>query len=201
MKIADINETMYTGTMNDMSAAFKYVEKTFFHQMEHIGDIENYKVYHTRNDNTNIYGILLNDELIGFASTATGGMGTELENIYLIPSHRGKGLFPMFLIFLKRIEKVSKIMLGAYHSDDAIAAIEKIYHRFNTYWLNSNGDTIPYTLDNSRAMYTYGEPNSWRLILEGDTSSQWPRYFMEDVLTKWPIESMYYHTLLNGKDK
>lgn len=154
--------------MTGRTASYQHLElfvsayETMLKTAEHCGDIERVRVYKKETDKINY--ILSPDgvDLLAYFTVS----GNMLVDAYVIPEMRRQNLFAMFLLFLKRNENIAQITLGTSHSDDTVAAVNKIYKRFTTSWTNGK-QKIPYTPDTASHFYsTTLKPTEWSLVLE-----------------------------------
>jgi len=164
---------------------------------ERCGDIERVRVYKKVTDKVNY---LLSPDGIDLLAyfTVTGNM---LVDAYVIPEMRRQNLFAMFLLFLKRNENLSSIILGTSYSDDTVAAVNKIYKRFTTSWTNGK-QKIPYNPETTSQFYsTTLKSTEWSLVLES-TEGRYEniqKFYDTDPINR----EAWYHPMLEcdrGKD-
>lgn len=128
-----------------------------------VGDIEEYKVYKRDREHFTDYAIFNDGKVVAYAVLEQN----VVENVFVVPEHRKRGLFSMFLFFLKQNEGLSQIIMGMRHSKDTLEAIKRIARRFNIYWSNGK-EKVPYSPETTDQFYSETAPTKWKLILEND---------------------------------
>jgi hypothetical protein len=156
---------------------------------EHCGDIEKVHVYKIKLLGSLFY-ITSHDgkTVLGYYQVDNN----ELIGAYVIPEMRRQNLTAMFLLFLKRSEGMSKIIIGDQQSHNMIAVLQKVYKRFDTNW-EKDGKKIPYdpaTIDN----FYSDKKTGWQVVLENDGDfSKWPKFYNLYNTKTW------YNQLLEGE--
>jgi hypothetical protein len=155
----------------------------------HCGDIEKAHVYRTSLMGSTFY-IISHDgkTVLGYYQLD----GNEVLGAYVIPEMRQQNLTAMFLLFLKRNEGMSKIIIGDQQSANMIATLKKIYTRFDTSW-EKDGTKIPYHPNTISNFYDV-KKTGWQIILENDGDfSKWPKFYNLYNLKTW------YNQLIEGE--
>ena len=165
--------TMKAGNLEaKLIQSFDYLKSTKKDSMKHVGDIENVDVLFE----DNIYFLKTKTDDIGFFQVLKHDNEAIIQNMYIDTPFRRQGLMSKFFFFLKRNEGYDKIRLGDVHSKDTIIAIQKIAHRFTTYW-EKNGQTEPYSSETINDFYSPTKPTGWTIVLENDGDfSSWPKF-------------------------
>lgn len=157
------------------------------------GDIESLSVYKATNGDTSRYAISAHvgdpTSLIAFFEVRDH---SEVITCWVEPSHRRRGLFAIFLWFLKVREGVSRIIIGDSHSRDTIESIKRISARFKTSWYNRETEEIvPYAPETIDQYYSTAHATPWVVILENTLNLHHPRIFEATRVATW------YHPLLD----
>jgi hypothetical protein len=141
---------------------------------KHVGDIEKIKIFSKLRSPYTGYCLFDGDKAIAYFVTVKSTK--MLQNAFVIPEERKRGVFQTFLLFLKRHEGYDKITLGQLHSKDTIESLKRIYKQFDTYW-EKGIEKVPY--DPATIDQFYGDkPTGWKIVLENDYDfSSWPRFF------------------------
>ncbi len=178
MKIKEINNiremTMRGPSMeNQLSTFFKSIADDK-NNYDHVGDIEEINVL----KNNDVYLLITDNKPVGFYQVIPHDNVAEIKSAYTAPDFRRKGILTNFIWFLKRNEGFSRIRIGDVQSTDTIEAIKRIAKRFNAYWENENGETVPYNVDTIDQFYSDMQPTGWKIVLENDYDfSDWPKFY------------------------
>jgi len=174
-EIVNLNEiTMKVDSLEkQLSKFFKSISENR-NDYKHVGDIEEINVY----KNNDIYLLITDNKPVGFYQVIMSNKTGEVQNAYTAPEFRRNGIFTKFIWFLKRNEGYDRIRIGDVQSTDTIEAIKRIAKRFNAYWENENGETVPYDINTIDQFYSSMHPTGWKIVLENYYDfSDWPKFY------------------------
>ena len=200
MKLSDLKEMAAKAGSYENLEKWTYEFSKLKETGEHVGDIEKYEVYRKNRDRVTDYSLFLNNDIVAYFEIENP---TTLDVAYVKKEHRQKGLFSAFLFFLKRNERMSKIILGNLHSQDTINAVKKIYTRFDTYWWNGK-EKISFDPEKTDyPFYNHKNPKEWKLILENDTDfyDDWPKFYnLKEAFNNGDMLKIWYFGFLGLTD-
>lgn len=179
MKLTDLHEmTMAAGNMSEQLKRYFDICIQEQDTFDHVGDIENIKVL----KRDEIYLLISNTTPVAFYQVLNHSPTAILQNAYVDGDFRGQNTTAKFLWFLKRNEGFKQIQMGDIQSEDMVAVIKKIAHRFNTTW--RRGDEIePYDPTTTDKFYDSMGKTGWVVVMENDGDfSDWPKYYDPNVL-------------------
>ena len=154
--------TMRVNSYEELSHYMQYFDH-LMHDGEHCGDIEEFNVYKKARGSLVDYAVFFHKEHVAFFVLK----GDELTDAFVDKDYRKKGLFSAFLMFLKLNEGMSKIVLNDHHSEATIAAVKRIYKRFDTSWVKDD-QSVPFDPTVEEPYYSRNGPTGWKIVLEND---------------------------------
>lgn len=160
---------------------------------EHVGDIEEFKVFREVDGDKSFYAIGIEGVLAGFFSIDTKPE-VVLQTVWVDPKWRR--LFSAILLFLKRVEGHDRFFLGDLHSADTMEAIKRVTRATNVYWVR-DGEIVPY--DATKIDNFYTEPrstpdNGWRIMIEHLVPNIHPKFY-SSKLDEFHISMLYFNLI------
>lgn len=192
MKLEDLHEmTLRVSSYETIGQSLPHFQ-TLKDVGTHCGDMEHFNVYKSSRDAFVYYAVFEKDKCVAFFIIKDDNC---LDIGYVIPEKRQNGILSMFLFFLKRNENITPIEIGQQQSEQMIAALLKIYKRFNTYWIK-DGSKVPFDPNTVDQFYSDVHQTGWSIILENDGDfSSWKKFYdPTDPINKDIIYSCFLET-------
>lgn len=192
MRFKDLWEmTMKAGDLTKTVKIYlsQYVDELEKHpdRFEHVGDIEQIKVFKKKENRWFIY-LLMSEEIgVGYFEVHISGASEKepfknsslIEVAYIDEKFRGKSLLEKFIWFLKKHEGTSKILIGDVHSSMMVPAIKKLSKRFDTNWVQDE-KKVKYDPETVDEYYNTSASTGWLVMFENQGSFEgWPIFFNE----------------------
>lgn len=162
MKLLPILEMAVRGGSFEKEALAFGISKTDkWLESEVIANIDSFDVRKVKNH----YSVWDGTVLVAFASLSTSEPPI-VDDVWVKPEYRGKGVFAKLLWFFKSREGHPKLLIGGVHSEMMQDVIKKLSN-FKKSWYK-NGEVQPFDPKTLDKFYTGFGSSHWQLMLENN---------------------------------
>ena len=154
--------------------AFTYYMQNI-NQYKYVADIDEWKVLHIQQ---HAYLVVTSGGGgVGFFHFSTSDTRATLENVYV--HEAGSDFLAKVIWFIRTRLNYHTVGLGKTHSQDTIAVLKKIHHRFDVWWEDDEGNTELYDPATTDKYYGKVTKTKWSVVLENThlSNDNWPMKF------------------------
>ncbi len=159
------------GSFEKEAAEFGEMNKSKWFKSDPIADIDNFQV---RKAGVH-YSVWHDEVLIAFASLSKQDIPI-VDDVWVNPDYRGKGVFAKLLWFFKSREGHPKLLIGGVHSEMMQDVIKRL-SKFQKSWYKQ-GEVKPFSIDTLDQFYKGFGSSHWQLMLENEDTffDGWPHF-------------------------